>query len=457
MNKIKKIVVVICLVCFLPFSVSSKNVYANASDGALSYPYIVQGVSSIATALGSISPVPILVVGIIGVSLGIIFENKDEIIAFTGEVVNKCRELGKNLLDLFTVDKSGVTHVTGELINIVNSTVEGYKLNHSDLTSVGEILNIDLSNFNYDVASSPSGFLSKTNLFTISLETGHSYNFKITLTRGKGYAFNSSYIFGGETLTNNLSLIPSKYDSFLEKTLYYSINTSVSPFTYSSATTLDGLNAFYNTYKMGNSLVNTDFSLSINTVNPTLTDYKDSLFIDTNISVENILDTSSIGALDNYTGEFVDEKLKTGDIAISIPIDKPLTYDTVIDKTYSDLISGDITLENTSSTDIPGTNAPGVGNLSVELDLSPLYIDLSKKFPFCIPFDIVNMIKDFSSVKKRPVVSVSLPEKYFGSNTIDVDLAFYDDYFPFSTILRYFLLISFIYFLIKNTRNLIGG
>lgn len=456
MNKFKKIIVIICLVCFLPIATVPKKAYANASDGLLSYPYIVQGVASIATALGSINPVPILVVGIIGVSMGIFFENKDEIRAFAGEVINKCRELGKNIVDLFTVDKNGVAHVSTDLIDIVNSTVEGYKLNHSDLTSVGEILNIDLSKFNYDVVSNPSGFLSKTDLFTISLETGYRYNFKITLNRGKGYAFNSSYIFGGESLTSNLSLIPSKYDSFLEKTYYYSIDTSVSPFTYSSSDKLDKLYSFYNTYKMGSSLVNTDFSLTINTVNPTLTDYKDSTFIDTIISVENILDTSSIGALDNYTGDFVDEKLKVGDIAISIPTDIPLTYDTILDKTYEDLISSDITIENSTSTDIPGTNIPNTDNPSIELDLSPLYIDLSKKFPFCIPFDIVNMVKDFSSVKKRPVINVSLPEEYFGSNKIVVDFAFYDDYFPFSTILRYFLLISFVFFLIKNTRNLMG-
>lgn len=159
--------------------------------------------------------------------------------------------------------------------------------------------------------------------------------------------------------------------------------------------------------------------------------------------------------------------------SISVPIDKPITD-------YSPSISApitkpqdfvgvgtcDIVIESDTVSDNVGTgedSLTGVGDsilnptFSKTIDLSPLYMDLSTKFPFSIPFDIYNLFKDFEVAKKRPVVSYSLPEKYFGTNKMEVDFAFYDDIFPFTTILRYFLLIGFVYFLIIKTRNLIGG
>ncbi|NLZ34470.1 MAG: hypothetical protein GX889_06095, partial [Clostridiales bacterium] len=104
-------------------------------------------------------------------------------------------------------------------------------------------------------------------------------------------------------------------------------------------------------------------------------------------------------------------------------------------------------------TDIPDFDLPTTSTL----DFSPLYIDLSKKFPFCIPWDIYNLFKDFDVSKKRPVINVVMPEKYFNSYSFKLDLAFIDDYFPFSSIFRYFLLVAFVYFLIVNTRKHIGG
>lgn len=153
-------------------------------------------------------------------------------------------------------------------------------------------------------------------------------------------------------------------------------------------------------------------------------------------------------------------------IPMDIPIttDIPLTWDSVKDKIT------DLPLDGTIN---PPIEIPGVGDIdrpidgviddiynptfSTNLDLSPLYIDLTKKFPFSIPFDFLNLMKNFSVAKERPVVKMTFPEKYYNSYTIDIDLAFYDDYFPFSSILRYFLLISFMYFLMKNTRKIMGA
>ena len=163
--------------------------------------------------------------------------------------------------------------------------------------------------------------------------------------------------------------------------------------------------------------------------------------------------------------------------SISVPIDKPLSdyspsvssplsvpndfvledagvvieSDTVTDDTVTDdTVTDDTVIDNVSDSILNPT-------FDKTLDFSPLYIDLSKKFPFSIPWDFYNLFKDFEVSKKRPVVSYIFPEKYFNSYELTVDLAFYDDVFPFTTILRYFLLIAFVYFLIIKTRNLIGG
>lgn len=159
--------------------------------------------------------------------------------------------------------------------------------------------------------------------------------------------------------------------------------------------------------------------------------------------------------------------------SISVPVDKPITdyvpsVSAPITKPqdFVGVGTGDIVIESDTVSDNVGTgedSLTGVGDsilnptFSKTIDLSPLYMDLSTKFPFSIPFDIYNLFKDFEVSKKRPVVSYSLPEKYFGTNKMEVDFAFYDDIFPFTTILRYFLLIGFVYFLIIKTRNLIGG
>lgn len=153
---------------------------------------------------------------------------------------------------------------------------------------------------------------------------------------------------------------------------------------------------------------------------------------------------------------------------IPITTDIPLTWDSVKDKVTD--LPLDVPLN-------PPIDIPGVGDIdtpidrpidgvvddiynptfSTNLDLSPLYIDLTKKFPFSIPFDFLNLMNNFSVAKERPVVKITFPEQYYNSYTIDIDLAFYDDYFPFSLILRYFLLIAFMYFLMKNTRKIMGA
>lgn len=104
---------------------------------------------------------------------------------------------------------------------------------------------------------------------------------------------------------------------------------------------------------------------------------------------------------------------------------------------------------------------PGVGDLSTEipndikLDFSPLYVSFAQKFPFCIPFDLVNSIRSFSVSRETPKFNVFFDETVFlggGSFTID-----FSKFTVIAAILRYFILLSFLVSLVKVTRDLIKG
>lgn len=107
---------------------------------------------------------------------------------------------------------------------------------------------------------------------------------------------------------------------------------------------------------------------------------------------------------------------------------------------------GDGTLEGDGSLDVPSVAG---------IDFSPLYISLSDYFPFCIPFDLYNMISDFQVSKEVPIFEVNFPEDSFiGGGTFTVDFSNYD---KIVTIFRYFCLLFFVTNLIKITRRLIGN
>lgn len=108
-------------------------------------------------------------------------------------------------------------------------------------------------------------------------------------------------------------------------------------------------------------------------------------------------------------------------------------------------------IENTSSNDINDTDVPERANL----DFSPLYADLSKKFPFCIPFDLFNLIDSFSAESERPSFTITFPS-IAGSDPVSFEFNF-DDYYVVIQIFRYFVLSSFVVGLIVNTKKILGG
>ena len=89
-------------------------------------------------------------------------------------------------------------------------------------------------------------------------------------------------------------------------------------------------------------------------------------------------------------------------------------------------------------------------------------MDLTELFPFCIPFDIIYLVKKFDvSGANAPVIT--LPLKYpnairgaMGSDryVVTIDLG---DYVVVRDVIRIFLLLLFIAGLMKVTRDLIRG
>ena len=79
--------------------------------------------------------------------------------------------------------------------------------------------------------------------------------------------------------------------------------------------------------------------------------------------------------------------------------------------------------------------------------------DLRDKFPFCIPFDILKIMKLFQGGREAPCFTwtIQLGE---ASGTVTVDLSPWDS---IATLLRTLELILFIMLLAVGTRNLIGG
>lgn len=151
-------------------------------------------------------------------------------------------------------------------------------------------------------------------------------------------------------------------------------------------------------------------------------------------------------------------------------------YDTSV-SAQSANVSGAV--DGAISTVIPGTAAdlgtladtPGaVLNPSVAQTIVAVYpsdvpqIDKSpnlwlQKFPFCVPFDLARIVSDLQAPSEAPELSfIILPENFFelGNEAYYVDIDF-SMFSQFIAILRFFISLGFVLFLIILTRDIIKG
>lgn len=177
---------------------------------------------------------------------------------------------------------------------------------------------------------------------------------------------------------------------------------------------------------------------------------------------------SGVPSIDNQTKEIeiVNPNIElmpgTGPVTFTVPAEKvqelvnPMydpdsnTFKDPVEK-LEDLQDTVNPQEPSDPNDINDTNVPERANL----DFSPLYADLSKKFPFCIPFDLFNLIDSLSAEAERPSFRVTFPSVY-GSKEATFEFNF-DDYYLVIQIFRYFILLGFVIGLIINTKKILGG
>ncbi len=82
-----------------------------------------------------------------------------------------------------------------------------------------------------------------------------------------------------------------------------------------------------------------------------------------------------------------------------------------------------------------------------------------KVFPFCLPWDLVNIVKAFDSPSaysgNAPVFLLEFPEEYFGSYaSIEIN---FEKFIPFAKIVRFFTFLSFFVGIIVLTRKIMNS
>lgn len=162
----------------------------------------------------------------------------------------------------------------------------------------------------------------------------------------------------------------------------------------------------------------------------------------------------------DYTGQLNDssvDKVKTAyPIGASISANPSATWSTPMDLGISAPIATDLvdvtipTVEN-PPLDIPlDYTIPG----TVTLDFTPLQISLKDKFPFSIPWDILNSFNSFANVSSTPPKWTLDFTKLPGGTTLTIDLAQFN---KLATVSRWGIMLIFSYVLMIKTRDIIGG
>lgn len=123
----------------------------------------------------------------------------------------------------------------------------------------------------------------------------------------------------------------------------------------------------------------------------------------------------------------------------------------VLERIYSAVVSFPITIGNA----ITNVLFPPI---SVALNFTPLQIagaTVATRFPFSIPFDLVNSFSAFNVAPVAPKWKVDFPSTYFtGGGTFDIDFAMFDSW---AVIIRWGELLTFSVGLILISRKMIGG
>jgi len=364
------------------------------------------------------------VIALVGVSLagaGLVWHNRNDIIDVGQRVYDEVIKGGIDKLNaLFTVGalvggakaikftKDGIDTVTKCLNDSRSSTDISSSIYYTDVTSV------DLSN--------------------VYLR-GRTYNF----TNGACVTFQNSKTGNALVAYDVLKIYPN-YDYDLSGMWQAETRNGT---TGDRSTSLD----------IVSSVSLNDGSICVNPPSVSLKKWIGSISADSAIVVQPGKEVSAVGEEKDVYIPSVDGVTAKDDILGGVVSDIPKVGEDVI--SIPGVIGADevVSIPNEGDISIPTTPDMSLPN-KVALDFSPLYINLTNKFPFCIPFDLINCIKSFKANREVPNFRVDLDEGLVGKASFDLD---FNKFNSIAAILRYFLLISFVACLIKITRSLIKG
>lgn len=143
-------------------------------------------------------------------------------------------------------------------------------------------------------------------------------------------------------------------------------------------------------------------------------------------------------------------------------VTKPIVI-TPTKSTTTGLVSPVIAVDTTKTTtpSDPTTTDPTTTPTTDDtpIDFTPIELPFKTKFPFCIPFDLINSVQSFKATPVAPKFNIVFPNLTIGGikmtgGSFVLDLSVLDNVVPE---LRFFILISFLVGLIKLTRGIIRG
>ena len=441
--KYKKQIAIICLITFLFLPMSGKYEEPKAEILTLSAGTVI-ACAALATVAGVIITNPYMLedVGTI------VYDGIKNIPNAIENVGNNIKlNVTKDLLNTVV----GICNTIPKVDKFVDKVVEK-SLDESNVYSLDSLINGATytcyfpkgANYMY-LRNAPSG-----NDRNITIKCPKGYNsFRITVA-GEKYTvyFNGSLVASGKSYVSDLNLSSvAFYDNFSQvqfrPSLVEEVQSVCIPYTEENTKNVSADKPLVY-FPTGSGSISVPIDTPLSNYNPS---------VDNPISLPGDL----LGEGDLVADE---------DTSVDVPdtsVDVPNTGDSVFDKfgswlgsLLSSLFSPLVDLLQSILDFLKGLVIPGEWNT---LDFSPLYFSFADKFPFCIPFDLIRMVKEFNAEAKEPVFYVDMSGFSNDKNSLSevgftLDLTEFDELI---TIVRTLTLISFVFFLALKTRDIIKG
>lgn len=177
--------------------------------------------------------------------------------------------------------------------------------------------------------------------------------------------------------------------------------------------------------------------------------------IDNPISLETVL--AGYGSIDNFFEQGGTITLSDGTVIGKLP-DIARSAEPVLENTGTGTVEGDVSgiksLVQSISKTLSAIRTAVLEFFAISdfsLNLDPLKVDFKSVFPFCIPFDLANLVGIFAASPSDFTFNIKLDTQYWQvDHTVDLS--------PFRVpiiFFRYCVIATFIWILISQTRNLI--